>query len=78
MAGRVNGSMHFRTEGDGKVTELSQYEKDTMVLLCYGHGEVILSLESFFSVINISLCHWLKRGSGFLGEERPLVMSLFR
>lgn len=30
--------MHFRTGGDGKLTELSQYEKDTMVFLCQKRG----------------------------------------
>ena len=34
LAGRVKGSMHFRTGGDGRLTQLSRYERDTMVFVC--------------------------------------------
>lgn len=60
--------MNLRTGGDGRITQLSRYERDTMVFVCgKGTHGVILFLEILFSFNKFNHCG--KQGQGFVVEH---------
>lgn len=69
--------MNLRTGGDGRLTQLSRYERDTMVFVRRkGTHHVILFLEILFSFNKFNHCR--KQGQEFVVVPRLLVVALFR